>query len=1216
MCRGLWSIHHFWPASFMSSAWTLFLFRADSPRFAFSIWYYSLCISCQVESVAEHTKQVGRKLACAHQDSSHRCKKQGRRKWRGGVCAADLLHLCFVVGALARKYWAFFHFFCHALCNHVVSLGSFLKLLLLNWILCKYKCKLHHLCLWIFLIYTIRESLGEASNPGPPSFHNDMIDVQGDPSQILWVGNSNPTQLLGKEDVFASWGSGIWTVSETSSTGPAFTTIRNRLKKHDMNVQFGDPVLPQQTSTLMRGRAGGVALITNYPVRKYQYPSPDFLYKSTRFVDTVVQVHNNLAILVCTVYGVAGISSSHSMSLTHDIFAQAADRVAKFKGPSIICGDLNIDLESIQSWHSLQSLGWKDLAILDSETYGRDPKPTSKFGHRHSYIIASPELCRCFRTCQVVETFDFDSHPLLVAGFNIPSYFSPTLQWKLPKPFDSFMFDEGLLNENSSQCCSQRSKSFNDSIQRGDMDQAAKQFTLAFEDTLKLSAVTSDGTTCKIPEGHFGRGKGNPFFLRKPNVVCVKPGRHGDFTPILSQSNCSLRAHTRQLRRIQALCQELKSASQNGSAEGFRACQKLWTCILNGHGFHKGFASWIGVELGCSVSFSTPTLEYVEFLYESFLAWHKKELNEFYLQKNINRKISVVDDIASGGCFNQVRDAATPPLSTISWQVDGEVKRVAWKKQGLSTLHLRTRVKFDPNVQVSFQEQTRKIVSQQGCLLRLDAPVKLRDGFPLIVSQTRTSADVRDMHSQLHKTWSDLWGRDISYQDEEHWAEACCLVSSLEDCPSCPFKPLSKELWTASLRGVKPKSARGADGFSTKDCKLIKGQLLDWLLVILQSIESGKSWPSQWCIAKITVLSKGFEPRSPLDIRPISILAKIYRLWSRLRSLEVLQHIGSQLPPQVAATSGGISADILAAFTANEIECSASQKHWICGLIVDLVKCYNLVPWVPCKRICRKLGIPDAYIDAMFSHLSQLRRSFEVHGACSDFVEAYNGIAEGCAMSVALMSALSWFAHKCIDTFTQDAYAICYADNWGLIAQTPEHLVPATQRLEEVVNSLRMKISIGKSWTWTTNLKWKNRLKQVKLHGTQVETKTSVVDLGCDQNYNKKRTIPTQFKRLGKAKRVLKRIRKMKVPQKFRSTMVQACGFGAFAYGTEITGVSSWTWKSLRSSVVIGLGKSGGCSSPYLSCLFHRSPLDPQLRHIVRTALFWRRFFGLPCQES
>ena len=417
--------------------------------------------------------------------------------------------------------------------------------------------------------------------------------------------------------------------------------------------------------------------------------------------------------------------------------------------------------------------------------------------------------------------------------------------------------------------------------------------------------------------------------------------------------------------------------------------------------------------------------------------------------------------------------------------------------------------------------------------------------------------------------------------------------------------------WAASLKGVKPKTARGADGYSTKDCKLMKGRILQWLLQILQAVEAGHPWPSQWCIAKITVLSKGYEPKSPLDIRPISILAKIYRLWSRLRSLEVLQHIGSLLPPQVAATAGGVSADILAAFTANEIEHSLTQKQWICGLIIDLVKCYNLVPWFPCVKICQKLGIPEPYIRAMFSHLKQLKRSFEVHGACSDFITSCNGIAEGCAFSVALMTALSWFVHKCTENLIADTFAICYADNWGLIASSPENLVPATQRLEQVVDSLRMKISIGKSWTWTANPAWRNKLKLVKLHGFPIQTQSNVVDLGCDLTYNKKRTIPSQKKRLGKAKRVLKKIQKLKVPQKFRSTMVQACGFGAFAFGSEINSVSNWTWKSLRSSVVSGLGKGAACASPYLSCLFHRTPLDPQLRHIIRTALFWRRFFML-----
>ena len=1063
------------------------------------------------------------------------------------------------------------------------------------------------------MIYTQSARIGEATNPGPRVSDSFDLQNEGVDSNYLWVGSCNPTQLFSKESVFPEWGNGIWAVSETSTTAQAMPIVRSRLKASGFNIHFGEPVLPQQATSNLRGKAGGVAVVTNYPVRRFQYPSPDYLYKSTRFVDTIVQVRNDFAILVCSLYGVAGQCSSHSMSLTHDIFAQAANRVSGYHGPSIICGDLNIDLDQIQSWQYLQSLGWRDMAMLDSEKFGREPQATSVFGHRHTFIIASPELCRCFHACRTVETYDFDAHPLLAAGFKIDSYLKPTLQWKLPKSFENFMFDDELLEKNSEISCAQRLDAFEASLHDGNLDQAARQFTLAFEDTLKNSAVTVDGFKCDIPPGHFGRSNGNPFTCKKARVVCVKPGRNGDFTPILTQTNCSLRAHTKQLRRLQALKQQYKAAQHSRSDKGFRSCQSLWNVILSAHGFSRGFASWIGTELGCCVPLQTPTLEYVEQLASYFEIWHKRELNYFFLQKSADRKSRIAADIASGGkwCFDQVKDTSAPPLSTISWNVECQIKRIAWRKQGLNTLPLQGKSPFDTNFPINFQGQDRNIVCQNSNLLTLDKPVILKNADDLVIRQTRTSADIQDIHHQLLDSWTELWCRDEDKQDRQHWSEACDLVSSISDCPSCPFKPLTKELWISSLRGAKPKSARGADGFSTRDCRLMKGQVLTWLLKILQKIELGHNWPSQWCIAKITVLSKGQESKSPLDIRPISILAKLYRMWARLRSIEVLQHIGSMLPPQVAATAGGVSADILAAFTANEIEHSLGSRDWICGLIVDLVKCYNLVPWLPCFEICKNLGIPQAYISAMFGHLRQLRRSFEVQGACSPFIVAKNGIAEGCAMSVALMTALSWFVHKCVENFTEKAFAICYADNWGLIAKAPEDLVPATRRLECVVESLRMRISIGKSWTWTTNPVWKKRLQSVQLHHQSVAVRSNVVDLGCDQTYHRKKVIPTQKKRLTKAKRVLQRIHKLKAPQKFRTTMVQACGFGAFAFGTEITGVSSWTWKSLRGSVVAGLGKGGACASAYLACLFHNTPIDPQLRHIIRTSLFWRRFFVL-----
>ena len=195
-------------------------------------------------------------------------------------------------------------------------------------------------------------------------------------------------------------------------------------------------------------------------------------------------------------------------------------------------------------------------------------------------------------------------------------------------------------------------------------------------------------------------------------------------------------------------------------------------------------------------------------------------------------------------------------------------------------------------------------------------------------------------HNLLHsaiKHWC------ISSGWANYWDDFNPFLRCINDCPTCEFQPLTPDRWLANLKGVKKNSARGADGFSTFELQLVHGPLLHFLLDILSTIEKGAKWPDLWTQARVVVLSKGFEPKSPLDIRPISILPKIYRTWSRLRSLEVLRHIGSILPPQVAATAGGISADSLAAYTATVVEDAFWNREDKCGVVIDIIKCYNIM---------------------------------------------------------------------------------------------------------------------------------------------------------------------------------------------------------------------------------------------------------------------------------
>lgn len=402
-----------------------------------------------------------------------------------------------------------------------------------------------------------------------------------------------------------------------------------------------------------------------------------------------------------------------------------------------------------------------------------------------------------------------------------------------------------------------------------------------------------------------------------------------------------------------------------------------------------------------------------------------------------------------------MRDEPTPPLATITWNNTIPIPKIRWAKSGHKNLPYHKEHKVDPNFPIVFQGQSRNIIRVSPGLVELDEPVTLKNSHENFFTQKITSADVFDVHSGLICEWGKLWNRDSANDSSQGWTEAAEFVSSLQDCPTCPFQELNESVWVDSLKGVKKLTARGADGFSTRDCTLIQGELLLWLIQILQHIESGNQWPQQWILARVVVLSKGYEPKTPLDIRPISILSKFYRLWPRLRSLEVLRHIGSLMPPQVSATSGGVSADLLAAYTADQIESAHFHQNPMCGIVIDLVKCYNLVPWLPSQWILSKLGIPSSYITAMFRFLEGIQRTFDFHGNCSDPIAASNGIAEGCAMSVALMAALSWFCHKIMEATHPEDIAVCYADNWGINSFSPDDLSGATLPWKEFVLPLR-----------------------------------------------------------------------------------------------------------------------------------------------------------------
>ncbi len=1073
--------------------------------------------------------------------------------------------------------------------------------------------------LWMMLIFVFQCRIGEASNPGPPGTFDDEEYSQS--NNILWIGNCNPTQLLGKEDIVGEWGAGIWGFSETSATVTAQSTIRARLSLLGLNTVFGSPVEPQQSSQIFRGRTGGVAVASHLNIRPYMHPSPEFLYQSTRFIDCVVYLDADTPLYIACIYGVAGTCSAHAQrdkhytALTNKIFVHAAERAAQFKGPAIIVGDFNAPLELFESWAWLQSKGFKDCALVDQEVSGREPEPTSKFQSRHSFLIANQLLLRGFVSCRTTAHFDFDAHPLLVGGFDISTTCASAITWVLPKTLDDFIFDKKVVEDKINQNCIPREETFQKAINDKNSDEAWRQTVLVLEESWKSSAQNSDGSPAYIPPGHWGRHAWKPFKKRRCTVPCIRPGRHGDFTPPFSQLPVGLRSHTKQLRRLRALRDQLKNSQGSGlgllekDSQKYLYCASLWQSILNAHGFHRSFHWWICVHVSPIVPIDVPDMGFLESLLDVYSNQYNEEMQQHALNHTLRSRASQALDLSKGGSklFKRVRDHAPPPLNSVSWTEKVTLKRIPWPKQGLVCLPYKGPCCIKKHAPIKFQGQEANVVSISSSMISIDRPVKLKNADQMFVTQDLISADVGDMHRQLQSSWSSMWQRDPNNVPSGFWDDFVPFVTCLGDCPSCNFKPLTPELWKLCLRGVKKQAARGADALTTREINLILGKALDWTLSILTEIESGMAWPSAWTVTRVVALNKGFQARTPLDIRPISILPKMYRLWSRIRSLDVLNHLGQIMPPQVAATAGGISADLLAAYTAIRCEHAHKTSHHLAGLVVDIIKCYNNIPWIPMKMVLEGLQVPEPYIHALFSFLTQQSRCFDIKGTCGPMMVATTGIAEGCAMSVAMMMALSYLVHKVLQQKIPDIECTAYADNWGLITDSPQSLRQGAQLLHECVLVMRMQLAPQKSWVWATNPKWRNSMS-ISFNDVQVPFKHNAIDLGCDIHYGSKKVLHARNQRLDKAKRVLKKISKIKAPRGFKRIMASASGFGAIAYGSELQYNPVSFWKTSRSHMCLSLGRDVSNANPWLALLFGNCPLDPQLKHLCRCLMFWRRF--------
>eukprot|EP00435_Cladocopium_sp_Y103_P007976 s1192_g2.t1 len=1045
--------------------------------------------------------------------------------------------------------------------------------------------------------------MGEATNPGP-----------------LRIGTFNPHQLYNKEEVVAEWGPGLWTASETSHTIDAMRVSAARFKKLSLNSIWSPPV-PKHTNNagMMRGRASGTCIISHMQLKPYPSVMSEFLKLSSRATECLVDLGHGTNMYVASVYGPTHTNTFFDpWALLSSLCAEVFDHALAFKGPAVVMGDFNVEVEQIPRWNALKRRGWVDAAAFDATRRGTSPKPTSKDKARKSFILVNAQLVQSLLWCDTIEEHEFDAHPLLVADLNTDVAIQPITKWWLPASTDTFMFDDTSLNDCAATQILPIQERFHAALETNDGDEALRQFNMAFEACLQTACVDSVGEKAFLPKKCMGRCRKNVARRTRPSAPIIKQGRQGDFTPDICQTSMLIRDMTKQVRRLNSLEAQLHALHKKGPSQPSQPCNELWQAIIEARGFPPTFQQFVLSVFGVFVPLACPEVEYIHYLASLTKEHVQKVVAETNKNQRFARECRVLKDIQGGGsqAYMSVRDQAAPPFQAIFQDVSLNVVPQRWPKEGRTCLKVQGDTTcFDPSFPAYFQGQECMILQVVGQHIHLDRHVKWRDTQDLVLTQKRVIAEPAALHQTTAQAWSQMWLWDPIDDNEDNWSTALDGLRSLHDFPSLLFQPLDADEWRRQVRNVSRRSARGSCAYTPRELAIMPDPVLDMLLLFLTAIENGKfPWPRALMLARVVMLAKTQEqPVGPLQTRPITIASRIYRHWAKYRSAQIVNHLKWALPPQIAGTASGVSADLLSASLLWEIECALQNNSPKLGVTVDILKCYNMIPRIPVIRAMRRLGIPLQYTTALDSMFSQLRRLLDIAGTVGEPLQSSTGVPEGCAMSIiAMLSLTAWMADQIkLAIGAEHALVFAYADNWAVVTSTLNNLQTGLTTLAQTVNSWRMQISADKSWVWATHTQLRSQLGLLQLNGQSIPIKLVSEELGCDISYCRKVTKKTTQKRIDKSKRVMKRVAAKRLPKRFKAVMTKQLVGGIAGYGSELVYHTVSDLRVLRTTVCNGIGRSRAGNSPYLSTAVTPGVEDLAVVLLRRKLIFWRRFFRI-----
>ena len=982
---------------------------------------------------------------------------------------------------------------------------------------------------------------------------------------------------------------GLWAVQETHLTSMGIRKFKDEMRWAQSRsfLSHGHPVEPKTESlSTIGGKHSGVAFLSEFPIRglAHNWQASDF--ETGRCHVAASFVHNQW-IHAGTVYGYANQACRLDVQQqTDQLLTGLTQRIVDGAiGPRFIAGDWNLDREFIPQAEYWESRGWKEAQIFAWEKWGHPIRATCKNTSVKDFLYLSPEIQPFVKSVEIDNTICPD-HAVIIVQLESFGGPEPLTFWR--KPVALPWKDVGKLPDQHSTI-------------DGTPDQKYRQIFEHLErrvdDQLKRQNVT------QLQNIHKGRAA--TVEVEKINQPCapIKQNRKGDIQTDLPFSNLQHSRWTRQARRLQHLTRAV--CSEKHTADIVEHLANLWGKIRNAIGFAPSFPEWWrklrhqiqGAPPELPLKIPTPS-EALSIFQEFQLHYRalEKTLKEDRISKAKDRR--KLDHLL---IYQDLQQDRAEPVVAITKSKKHKVVRVTDSdKRGKVIIELDSPVCLGQDL--SIEVASEPIVFQPISPTRLETNESIHNVLGTTVTSSNLIGRASDIIAEFNQEWSDRW--QATHPFPENWEPIVDFAKIALPNQLLVFPPIDRDQWRKATRGKKAKSATGPDGVSKLDLSNLPDDLLDHLLSIIQQVEQTGVWPTQMLTGIVAALAKHPAAATVQEFRPITVLSMSYRVWATIRAKQCLRAIAKIAPHSIQGNLPGCSPKHVWYHLQMIMEHAQSHHLPLAGMILDIVKCFNMLPRQPLLEIGINMGLPTEVIRPWAAALGGLQRRFQIRGSTGGSILSSSGFPEGCPLSVVAMAITNlvcerWMYHRFpkIQTWS-------FVDNIETIGETAQDAVESFNALNNFCGLLDLEVDTAKSFVWANNTQDRAELRQQAL-----PVQHTARDLGGQMNYTRYTFNNTVTQKIAKLRSFWKKLARSCAPryQKLRSLKVSAWPNIFYSISTVTLGTHHFVPLRTQATKATNLHQYGSNPMLQMSCVGDTSQ-DPEFWCLYETIKSFRKY--------